>query len=163
MTTVRVLVADDHPVIRDGVRTRLERDGRAVVVAEAADTPTACHLAEQTRPDVALVDLRLASGGHGVDVIRYLHEHLPTVRILALSQAESAELAAHLIGALRQETRSLTAREREVLDCLAKGYDNREIADDLGITVRTVNRHLENIREKLGHRRRSALIRNHDV
>ena len=87
------------------------------------------------------------------------------MRILALSQAESAELAAHLIGALRQETRSLTAREWEVLDCLAKGYDNREIADDLGITVRTVNRHLENIREKLGHRhrRRSALIRNHDV
>lgn len=85
------------------------------------------------------------------------------MRILVLSQAEPAELAAHLIGALRQETRSLTAREREVLDCLAKGYDNREIADDLGITVRTVNRHLENIREKLGHRRRSALIRNHDV
>ncbi|MFD9735232.1 response regulator [Umezawaea sp. NPDC059074] len=204
MTAVRVLVADDHPVIRDGVRTGLERDGRAVVVAEASDTPTACHLAEQTRPDVALVDLRLASGGHGVDVIRYLREHLPAVRILVLSQAGPAELvaalragahgsvskaataaelaqavvdvltgpvlpaelAAHLIGALRQETRALTAREREVLHCLAKGYDNREIADDLGITVRTVNRHLENIREKLGHRRRSELIRiarNHDV
>ena len=70
MTTVRVLVADDHPVITDGVRTGLEHDGRTVVVAEAADTPTACHLAEQTRSDVALVDLRLASGGHGVNVIR---------------------------------------------------------------------------------------------
>lgn len=194
---VRVLVVDDHPVIRDGVRTGLERDGRAVVVAEAADAPTACSLAEQVRPEVAVVDLRLDAGGHGVDVIRFLHRQLPTVRILVLSQADPAELvmalragahgcvskaatspelaravadvltgpvlpadlAAHLIGELRPETRSLTAREREVLHCLAKGYDNREIADELGVGVRTVNRHLENIRGKLGHRRRSELIR----
>jgi len=194
---VRVLVVDDHPVLRDGVRTGLERDGRVLVVAEAADARTACRLAEQVRPEVAVVDLRLDAGGHGVDVIRFLHLHLPTVRILVLSQAGPAEivaairagahgcvskaatsaelaravadvltgpvlpaeLAAHLIGELRQERRSLTAREREVLHCLAKGYDNREIADELDITVRTVNRHLENIRGKLGHRRRSELIR----
>jgi DNA-binding NarL/FixJ family response regulator len=196
---VRVLVVEDHPVTRDGVRTGLERDGRVVVVAEAADARSACRLAEQERPEVAVVDLRLrpSDAGHGVDVIRYLHQHLPAVRILVLSQADPAdlvaairagahgcvsksvtsaelaaavaavlagpvlpaELAAHLIGELRRQARPLTVREREVLHCLAKGYDNREIADELGITVRTVNRHLENIRTKLGHRRRSDLIR----
>jgi DNA-binding NarL/FixJ family response regulator len=194
---VRVLVVDDHPVTRDGVRTGLERDGRVVVVAEAADVRAACRLAEQLRPEIAVVDLRLDTGGHGVDVIRYLRRHLPTVRILVLSQADPAELvtairagahgcvskaatsaelaaavtgvltgpvlpaelAAHLIGELRRESRPLTGREREVLHCLAKGYDNHEIADQLGIAVRTVNRHLENFRDKLGRRRRSELIR----
>lgn len=60
---------------------------------------------------------------------------------------------------VRLTFRPLTTREREVLHCLAKGYDNSEIAEELGIAVRTVNRHLENIRTKLGHRRRSELIR----
>jgi DNA-binding NarL/FixJ family response regulator len=199
--TVRVLVVEDHPVTRDGVRTGLERAG-GVVVAEAADVRSACLLAEQERPEVAVVDLRLAGGddrsaGDGLEVIRYLRRHLPTVRILVLSQAGPdelvaaihagahgcvgkaatsaelavavaavltgpvlpAELAAHLIGELRRGTRPLTTREREVLRCLAKGYDNGEIAEELGIAVRTVNRHLENIRTKLGHRRRSELIR----
>jgi DNA-binding CsgD family transcriptional regulator len=54
---------------------------------------------------------------------------------------------------------ALTRREREVLTCVAKAYDNREIAEELVITVRTVNRHLENIRGKLGSRRRSELVR----
>jgi DNA-binding CsgD family transcriptional regulator len=53
----------------------------------------------------------------------------------------------------------LTPREREVLTCVANAYDNREIAEELVITVRTVNRHLENIRGKLGSRRRSELVR----
>jgi DNA-binding NarL/FixJ family response regulator len=196
---LRVLVVEDHPVTLDGVRAGLERDGTVLVVAEAADARSACLLAERERPEVAVVDLRLAgeSGGDGVDVIRYLRRYLPSVRILVLSQAGPAELvaairagahgcvgksatsaelagavaavltgpvlpaelAAHLIGELRQDTRPLTARERDVVHCLAKGYDNGEIAEELGIAVRTVNRHLENIRTKLGHRRRSELIR----
>jgi DNA-binding NarL/FixJ family response regulator len=70
-----------------------------------------------------------------------------------------AELAAHLVEELHRRTPPLTGREQDVLRCLAKGYDNREIADDLGIALRTVNRHLENIRAKVGDHRRSALIR----
>lgn len=202
MGPVRVLVVDDHPVTRDGVRTALDRDGRAVVVAEAADAVTACLLADRVRPDVALVDLRLESrdgqpAGDGLDVIRHLRRQWPEVRILVLSQADPhdvlpairagahgwitkaatsaelgdavaavlgapvipAELAAHLIGALHRETPPLTGREQDVLRCLAKGYDNREIAEELDVAVRTVNRHLENIRGKLGRHRRSELIR----
>lgn len=196
MPATRVLIVDDHPTTRDGVRSGLERAGQ-VVVAEAADARTACLLAERERPEVAVVDLRLGDAGHGLDVIRYLRERLPAVRILVLSQADPpelaaavragahgcvgkaatapelaaavvavltgpvlpAELAAHLIGELRQDAHPLSTREREVLCCLAKGYDNREIAEELGIAVRTVNRHLENIRTKVGHRRRSELIR----
>lgn len=195
---VRVLVAEDHPITRDGVRTGLERGGCVVVVAEAADARTACLLAEQLRPEVAVVDLRLGAGhGQGIDVIRHLHRNLPDVRVLVLSQADPdevvvavragahgylskaatsdelaaavaavltgpvlpAELAAHLVDELQHKTRPLTTRERDVLRCLAHGYDNREIADELGIAVRTVNRHLENIRAKLGRHRRSELIR----
>jgi DNA-binding NarL/FixJ family response regulator len=195
---VRLLVIEDHPITRDGVRTGLERDGRVTVVGEAADVPAACRLADRLQPDVALVDLRLGPGaGSGVDVIGYLRTHWPDIRILVLSQGEPAEflaavragahgcvskattaaeltaaveavltgpvlpadLAAHLIGELHESSRPLTTRERDVLRCLAKGYDNREIADELHIAVRTVNRHLENIRAKLGHHRRSVLIR----
>lgn len=193
---IRVLVVDDHPVTRDGVRAGLERDGRAVVVAEAADAEAACRLADSTRPDVALVDLRLARGD-GVEVIRYLREHRPETRILVLSQADPdeivaavragadgavdkaatsaelvsavhavrsgpvlpPELAAHLISEMRVGPRPLTQREHDILRCLAKGYDNREIAQELGISIRTVNRHLENIRAKLDRNRRSELIR----
>lgn len=68
------------------------------------------------------------------------------------------ELAARLVGEFQHRS-ALTGREREVLGCLARGYDNREIAEELGVAVRTVNRHLENIREKLGSRRRSELVR----
>ncbi|MEV0675230.1 response regulator transcription factor [Actinosynnema sp. NPDC050436] len=199
---VRVLVVEDHPVTRDGVRTGLERGGRVVVVAEAVDAASACAAADRVRPEVAVVDLRLRDrhgrpAGHGTDVIRHLRRTLPSVRVLVLSQADPEEvvaalragahgyvaktatsaelaraveavltgpvlppeLAAHLIGELRQECRPLTGREREVLHCLAKGCDNREIAEELGIAVRTVNRHLENIRGKLRSRRRSHLIR----
>ncbi|MBB5803171.1 DNA-binding NarL/FixJ family response regulator [Saccharothrix ecbatanensis] len=193
---VRVLVVDDHPITRDGVRAGLERSGRAVVVAEAADAPTACLLADQVPIDVALVDLRLARDS-GLDVIHHLRSHWPAVRILVLSQALPrevltairagahgwitkaatsielgeavtavlttsvipAELAAHLVGELHRQTPPLTGREQDVLRCLAKGYDNREIAEDLGIALRTVNRHLENIRAKFGRHRRSELIR----
>ncbi|MBW4718115.1 response regulator [Saccharothrix obliqua] len=197
MDPVRVLVVEDHPVTRDGVRAALERDGRAVVVAEAVDVRSACSAADRARPEVAVVDLRLGGRECGEDVIRHLRRHLPAVRVLVLSQADPedvvaairagahgyvskaatsdelaravrtvrtgpvlpAELAAHLIGELRHEARPLTGREREVLHCVAKGYGNREIADELGIAVRTVNRHLENIRDKLRARRRSQLIR----
>ncbi|RSM73991.1 DNA-binding response regulator [Amycolatopsis sp. WAC 01375] len=201
-TRIRVLIVEDHPITRDGVRNGLERDGRAIVVAEAADVPTACRMADQVRPDVALVDLSLRPHpeeptGRGVGLIRHLRQRQPEVRVLVLSQAGPeellaaiqagahgcvgkaatsaeltdavaavltgpvlpAELAAHLIGELHRDARPLTTRERDVLRCLANGYDNREIAAQLRIAVRTVNRHLENIRDKLGRTRRSDLIR----
>jgi DNA-binding NarL/FixJ family response regulator len=189
---MRVLVVDDHPVTRDGVRAGL--DGFGTAVSEAGDAETARNAVLADRPDVVLVDLRLGSDD-GVDFVHYLAGNHPLIRILVLSQCPLAdvvrairagahgyvsksatsaqlrsavtgvlagpvvppELAVHLVGEFRQA--ALTPRERDVLRALARGYDNREIAGELGIAVRTVNRHLESIRDKLGTRRRSELVR----
>lgn len=189
-TRIRVIIVEDHPVTRDGIRACVERDGRAVVVGEAASIAGARELA-QLRPQVALVDLCLEDGdGRAVIAV------LPVdTRIIVMSQAPMRavveairagahgyldkgstsdqvaravhavldgpvlppEVAALVIGAFQRG--QLTPREQDVLRGLAKGYDNREIAEDLTIAVRTINRHLENIRAKLGTHRRSELIR----
>ena len=192
---MRVLVIDDHPLTRAGVRSGLESHTSPIVVTEAGDVDTALHVLGAQPIEVVLVDLLLGQRS-GLDVVRHTAEHQPETRILVLSQASvddvlaairigahgyvskaatsaelrhavyavldgpvlPPELAARLIGAF-QSPAELTSREREVLRCLAKGYDNREIADALDVAVRTVNRHLENIRAKLGHRRRSDLMR----
>jgi DNA-binding NarL/FixJ family response regulator len=71
-----------------------------------------------------------------------------------------ASIAARIFGEFQraEHPAQLTAREREVLRCLARGYDNRDIAETLNISIRTVNRHLENIRNKVGQHRRSDLF-----
>ncbi|MCK2241580.1 MULTISPECIES: response regulator transcription factor [unclassified Crossiella] len=187
-----VLVVDDHPVTREGVRVGLARAGHTVL--EAGDLTAARQAVHAHRPAVVLLDLHLA-GADGVDLVGELREHSPDTRILVLSQAPltevlrairagahgyvpksapSAELAAavtavragpvfpaELAAAIVAEADRprLTARELDVLRCLAKSYDNREIAEELGIALRTVHRHLDAVRDKLGTRRRSQLIR----
>lgn len=190
---MRVLVVDDHPLTREGVRAGLECGRTEVLEADSADSAMRCL--QVRRPHVLLVDLRLGDED-GAELIQLVAQRYPDVRMLVVSQAplpdvvhairvgahgyvsksvstadlRSAvkavltgpvvppELAAQLVGELRQAP-NLTAREREVLRVLARGYDNREIAGELGIAVRTVNRHLESIRDKLGTRRRSELVR----
>lgn len=190
---LRVLVIDDHPLTRAGVRSGLESP--SIAVTEVGDVDAALHALGAQPVDVVLVDLLLGDRS-GLDVVCHVAEHQPGTRVLVLSQAPMddvlaairlgahgyvskaatsaelrqavhavldgpvlpPELAARLIGAF-QRPAELTPREREVLRCLAKGYDNREIADELDVAVRTVNRHLENIRGKLGQHRRSELMR----
>ena len=83
-TPVRVMVVDDHPVWRDGVRADLERDGTATVVAEAADGGEAIETCRAAMPDVILMDLRLPTVS-GVEAIRRIVEESPHERILVLS------------------------------------------------------------------------------
>lgn len=200
---IRVVLVEDHPITREGLRAVLERDPgipAVTVVGEADSVATAQRLVEAERPDVVLADLRLgADGGCGIELVDRLRTLTPQVRLLVVSQAAPAEvlaairagahgyvgksatsaellgavravltgpvvppeLAAHLIGQLRSapDAPALTPREREVLRWVAQGYDNREIAEELVISLRTVNRHLENIRTKLGRNRRSELVR----
>jgi DNA-binding NarL/FixJ family response regulator len=194
-STVRVLIVEDHPVTRAGVRASLADDPRVMVVGEADNAAMACRLLDVELVHVVLVDLRLGDE-QGVELIEHLARHRPQTRLLVLSQASPGEvlaamkagahgyvskaattaelthavlavldgpvlppeIAARLVGEFQHRS-TLTGREREVLGCLARGHDNREIAEELGVAVRTVNRHLENIREKLGSRRRSELIR----
>ena len=108
---IRVLVVDDHPVWRAGVRADLERSGAAVVVAEAADGGEAIELAIEHMPDVVLMDLRLPTV-QGVDAIRRIAEDVPHAKILVLSASgdERDVLEAVKVGAsgyiLKNETGS---------------------------------------------------------
>lgn len=81
---IRVMVVDDHPVWRDGLRLDLERDGSAVVVAEAADGGDAVAAALESRPDVVVMDLHLPTVS-GVEATRRIVEELPDVKVLVVS------------------------------------------------------------------------------
>jgi len=108
---IRVLVVDDHPVWRDGIRADLESSGVAVVVGEGSDGGEAIDLAHEHMPDIVLMDLRLPTVS-GVDAIRRIAEDLPHVRILVLSATgeEQDVLEAVKVGAagyiLKSETRA---------------------------------------------------------
>ena len=109
---VRVMVVDDHPVWRDGVRGDLEASGRAVVVAEASDGGEAIERAIEVMPEVVLMDLNLPTV-RGVAAIRRIVEQSPHVKVLVLSaSAEEADvLEAVKVGASGYLLKSATAAE----------------------------------------------------
>jgi DNA-binding NarL/FixJ family response regulator len=199
---VRVMVVDDHPVWRDGVRADLEASGRVEVVAEAADGGDAIEVAREAMPELVLMDLNLPTVP-GVEAIRRIVEESPHVRVLVLSASGeeadvleavkvgasgyllksstaaelvdavvrvrageptfSPSLAALVLGEFRRMSGTtepgLTARESEVLKLVAKGYSYREIADQLVISVKTVQNHVQNILTKLQLSKRYELMR----
>lgn len=97
---IRVVLVDDHPALRDGVRADLEGSGVATVVGEAADGGDALRVVEETQPDVVLMDLQLPTM-RGVDAIRAIGESSPHVHVLVLSvsDAETDVLEAVKVGA----------------------------------------------------------------
>jgi len=109
---VRVMVVDDHPVWRDGVRGDLEASGRAVVVAEASDGGEAIERAREVMPELVLMDLNLPTV-RGVEAIRRIVEESPHVKVLVLSaSAEEADvLEAVKVGASGYLLKSATAAE----------------------------------------------------
>ncbi|MFN2590865.1 MAG: response regulator [Actinomycetota bacterium] len=201
---LRVMVVDDHPVWRDGVRADLERTGIAEVVAEAQDGGEAIERAHESMPDVVVMDLKLPTVS-GVEATRQITEGLPHVRVLVLSasgeeadvleaikagargyllkSATASEVAdairrvavgepvftPSLAGLVLDEFRrlagrdssepGLSRRENEVLRLVAKGYTYREIAEQLFISIKTVQNHVQNILTKLQLRRRYELMR----
>jgi len=189
---IRVLIVDDHPVVRNGLRAFLNAQPDIVVVGEASDGEGVLRQVEALRPDVVLLDCCLP-GPEGPAVAAAIRERHPTVSVLALSAYDDDRLlwgmwAAGAVGyvlkdeplerilaavraagrgeprfwpeqverALRwwEETgrkwESLTEREREVLVRMAEGKSNREIAADLWISEKTVEKHVGRILEKLG-------------
>jgi DNA-binding NarL/FixJ family response regulator len=120
---VRVLVVDDHPMWRDGVRADLEADGRSRVVAEAADTEQAVAVAVRERPDLVLMDLNMP-GLPGTTAIRRIAEQLPATRLLVLSAsaAEPDVLEAVKAGASGYLLKSATGSElSEAVQQVARG------------------------------------------
>jgi DNA-binding NarL/FixJ family response regulator len=116
---VRVLVVDDHPIWRDGVRADLDSSGRAVVVGEATDGGEAIQRARETMPDVVLMDLNLPTV-RGVDAIRQIVEESPHVKVLVLSATgeEADVLEAVKVGASGYLLKSATAGE--IVDAVAR-------------------------------------------
>jgi DNA-binding NarL/FixJ family response regulator len=194
---VKVMIADDHPLVRSGLRALLERDGEFQVVAEAADGYQAIDLAVLHKPDVILLDVGMPRLS-GPDAAQSISQKLPGARIVMLSMHSDeayvlralkagargyllkASPEADVIAAIRAvvaghayfspsitrllvdeyvvETRRrgfedsydlLSTREKEILQLLASGKSNREIADLLYISVSTVETHRTNIFQKL--------------
>jgi two-component system, NarL family, response regulator LiaR len=194
VTEIRVLIADDHAVVRQGLRTFLELQEDVEVVADVADGEAALAAAGQYDPDVVLMDLVMPGMG-GVEAIRRLREARPAARVLVLTSflddeklfpavragaagyllkdVEPEELvrairtvadgeallhpavAARLMEEVSEAPRpaaeeALTARERDVLELIARGMPNKLIARELGIAEKTVKTHVSSILGKLG-------------
>jgi DNA-binding NarL/FixJ family response regulator len=190
----RVIVADDHPVFRSGLRAIIDSTEDMTVVAEARDGAEAVQLAVLHEPDLVLMDLHMPVLG-GLEAIRRILSRSPDVRILVLTMVERddavmaamragargyvvkgsdrdevlrairavgagdaifssgiADRLASLLVAGPSASRAfpdLTERERQVLGWLARGLTNAEIADELGISLKTVRNNVSNVFTKL--------------
>jgi len=205
--SLRLLLVDDHAVVRTGLRMLLEEQGDVTIVGEAGTAAEAIEAAGRLNPDVVLMDIGLPDKS-GIDAARELKRLRPTVAIVALTIHEDAEyffkmldagaigyvpkraapeellsaieaaargevylypsMAKLLVGDyLRQEQAvksaraldGLTAREQEVLTPLVEGESNQAIADQLGISPKTVARHRENLMRKLNLHSRAELVK----
>jgi two-component system NarL family response regulator len=183
---IQVILADDHPVVRDGLAAIVNQQSDMQVVAEAGDGDEAIALYEQHAPDVMVLDLRMP-GRDGVAVVQYLLEKYPKARILikttydgdedifrCLSQGAkgyllkdaprqeilsairavsadrpytSSSIAAIALQRMRKP--SLTQRELNVLQEIAEGRSNKDIARRLSITEGTAKTHVKSILTKL--------------
>jgi len=203
---IRILLADDHTIVRDGLRALLERQADMSVVAEAADGRECVHLAEQHSPDVVIMDVAMPEM-NGIEAARRILAANPktSVLILSMHRDESYVLRALRAGArgyllkdsprddvltairtvaagrsylsrqvsqilqedyVRQlESRGLedsydllTDREREILQLLAEGKANKEVASLLNISPTTVETHRAHILQKLSLHSTADLI-----
>jgi len=189
---IRVLVADDHTIVRSGIRHVLEGEPGFDVVGEASNGTEAFELATELHPDVVVLDISMP-GESGLQIAARLGTVPSPPRVLILSMHDNAEyvletaatelrsairaicrgesyfsppVASRLSAAVRgeHETRAapleqLTGREREVLEGIARGRTNKEIAADLGISYRTVETHRESLMNKLQIRTVAELTR----
>ncbi len=207
MKPIRILLADDHVVVREGTRQILEREDDLCVVAEANDGREAVALAEQERPDVAVLDVSMPVM-NGIEATKEIKANVPQVAVLVFTAYDYDEYvfaileagaagyllknarSSDLINAVRRvyagesvlhptiarkvltrvvqgppeaksaEAEMLTERELEVLRLAAQGLSNREIADRLHVSPRTVQSHLANVFGKLqvGSRTEAVMV-----
>lgn len=199
MDKIRILIADDHMVVREGLVTILQSEGDFEIVGQAKDGEEAIHLARTLLPDVILLDIQIPKVA-GIEATAQILQHNPTINIVlfstfdeedyifrgiqagakgyVLKDSDSDELLNVIRAASRGEsllpsniatklTRhlslpktelSLTNRELDVLYLMARGSTNREIADELNITERTVKTHMASIITKFGVRNRTEVL-----
>lgn len=207
MKQIRVLIVDDHAVLRDGIRSLLESYDDLLVVGEAGNGREAVELAGQLSPDVVLMDVAMPEMD-GIEATRRIVASYPQIRVLVLTQHDNREYVfpileagaagyllkkvrgADLVSAIRavQEggsylcpsiartvierslrrpevaaepdgSATLTERETEVLKLVAEGLSNQEIANGLGLSIKTVMGHRANLMDKLDIHSRVELVK----
>lgn len=210
MKTIRILVADDHEIVRHGVRNLLDSEEDMQVVGEASTGRDAVSLAAKHKPDVAILDLGMPDL-NGMDATRQIRKQNPSVKVLIFTMHETERLVQevfqagaqayvlksdagkHLVSAIRtihegqhffsskvtevifegflrsasgepsqevaSESGRPTAREREIIQLIAEGKSNKEVAQVLGISVKTAETHRAAIMRKLNLASLSDLVR----
>lgn len=197
MNKIRVMIADDHPMIRQGIKQILELEEDLIVIAQAANGDEAVLLAKEYKPDVILMDINMP-GTNGLQAIKELKQDKHPFKVIVLTIHQDREYLfktlqmgsegyvlkdaepSVLIDAIRSVSRGqsfiqpnmtkelvkefnrvtlnekdkrdendLTSREIEVLDLIAEGMINKEIAKQLYISEKTVKNHVSNIFKKL--------------
>ena len=202
---INVLIADDHAIVRTGLRALLTSEPDLQLVGEATGGYEAIELVGKTHPDILILDLSMPDLD-GIAVTRQLKPEYPDLLILILTVHEDEAMLgeairagasgyivkhaaeAELIAAINTIRRGdlyvdpamlhvllvkspkprteqpaspdpLTPRETDVLKLIVQGYTNRQVGEELGISVRTVEGHRANLLEKLGLRTRVELVR----
>lgn len=203
---IRILLSDDHTILRDGIRSLLDAEADMCVVGEAQDGHTAVQMALELEPDVVLMDIAMPLL-NGLEATRQIRRGKPCVKVLILTMHENEEYirralangamgyilkdaaARDLLGAIRAVQRGetvlspaitrlviedylrwgdlnsgklsngLSPREQEVLQLIAEGYPNKQIAEILCISIKTVQSHRANIMSKLDLHDRSDLVK----
>jgi DNA-binding NarL/FixJ family response regulator len=205
VTAIRVLLADDHAILREGVRALLSPHADIEVVGEACDGKQAIEAVERLDPDVVLMDIAMPGLG-GIEATIELKKLGKRAKVLILSQYEDREYVrrllkvgvsgyilkksagVELVNAIRAVHRgglvldpevarvameessstapggsdpyeTLTDREKQVLKLVAEGGSNKEVAETLGISVKTAMSHREKVMEKLALHNRTELVR----
>ncbi len=200
----RVLIVDDHPIVRQGLKRMIETEPDMEVCGEAATEAQARRAIRELMPDIVIVDLALQEGD-GLELVRDVHAHHPDVPMLVLSMhdetiyaerllAEGASgyimkqaAADQLLNALRavlrgdrylseqlaqtlgvrdggavgdavDPVRRLSNRELQVLNLVGRGVSSRDIAAELGLSVKTVESHRQSIKRKLNLATNSQLL-----
>jgi len=192
-TPIRLLLVDDHPLVLDGINSRLQVEDEIEVVGQASNGKEALEKAKKVNPHVVLMDVTMPVMG-GLEATRIFKQQLPGVRVLILTMHDDQEYILKLMqsgasGYVLKNVSSeelikaietvhqgstyfsagasqslfsgkenpkqriddlLTKREETVLKLIAEGNSNKEIANSLNISVRTVEAHRQNIKSKLG-------------
>ncbi|MFM9282120.1 response regulator transcription factor [Paenibacillus jiagnxiensis] len=205
---VRILVVDDHVVVRSGLIALLDGKHDINVIGDAADGDEAIAKALELKPDVVLMDFSMPPGKDGLIATTELKKLLPDTEVLILTMHDDDEylfraiqagasgyilksapheelitaiqsvaqgnaylyanatkrLMSEYLDKLKQEGgsgpyESLSEREKEILSWVAKGYSNKEIAEHLVISVKTVESHKSNLMEKLNLKTRPELVK----
>lgn len=201
---IKVIIADDHEIVRAGIRRILSLEKRIKIVAEAENGKVALSLINQYQPDLVLLDINMPQLD-GIELARMLKSNNPEIVVLMLTALEDYQnieraLAAGADGYLSKDVSpnflieaiyksilgervfsksilrvleaprsfqsesdnsnvTLTKREQEILNYVATGKTSQEIAEILGISVRTVQNHRANIMQKLGIKTAAGLVR----